>query len=176
MNPDIERLREEAHALGLLSYHGAPWSDDVVQVWLADLDRDDVERIRSLLVGAAAALEAANDRASEAQEALHYIRDEVLDGALIRAESAEAALEQTRAALRETRDALAPFVAYGRELHIGMYVEIEVRVPKAAYDRARRALAAAPERQDAACNGGVLCESTRHDAGCKSAEEGGDRG
>ena len=52
-----DALREEWEALGMMSYHGAPWSENG-EPWMADLTKDDIEQIRSLLADAAATIEA----------------------------------------------------------------------------------------------------------------------
>lgn len=54
----LESLREEWDALGLMSYHGAPWSPHSVTTMYADLTQDDVKRLRELLRDAAATIEA----------------------------------------------------------------------------------------------------------------------
>ncbi len=49
-----DRLREEWHALGMLSYHGGVPDG----IWWADLTESDIARIRMLLRDAAATIEA----------------------------------------------------------------------------------------------------------------------
>ena len=47
-----DALHEEWEALGMMSYHGTPWG------YAADLNEDDIGKIRSLLMDAAATIEA----------------------------------------------------------------------------------------------------------------------
>lgn len=52
-----DRLRDEWEALGLLSYHGAPWDRRAGTTFYADLTQDDIENVRTLLRDTAAAIE-----------------------------------------------------------------------------------------------------------------------